>query len=89
MWAGAKDGYVRYSAKPASSSPTLIEMEAVKSRSSEEDRERLLEAGWESRLQGGLIVWRRPEGRGSWYSQEVAIGILEAIEEQEHRDDEV
>jgi hypothetical protein len=61
-------------------------MEAVKSRSSEEDRKRLLEAGWESKLRAGLIVWRRPEGRGSWYSQEVAMEILEALEEQEHRD---
>jgi tRNA(Glu) U13 pseudouridine synthase TruD len=64
-------------------------MQAMKSRSSEEDRKRLLDAGWESRLRDGLIVWRRPEGRGSWYSQEVAMEILEVIEEQEHRDDEV
>ena len=59
-------------------------MLVIKSRSSEKDRRRLLEAGWESKLRGGLIVWRRPEGRGSWYSQNVAVEILEALEEQEH-----
>jgi hypothetical protein len=58
----------------------------MKSRSSEEDRTRLLEAGWESKLRGGLIVWRRPVRRGSWYSQNVALEILEALEEEEHRD---
>jgi hypothetical protein len=58
----------------------------VKSRSREEDRKRLLKAGWESRLRGRLTVWRRPDApRGSWYSQEVAMEILEA-EEQDHRD---
>jgi hypothetical protein len=54
----------------------------VKSRSSEEERERLLESGWESRLGGGLIVWRRPGGRGSWYPQRVAMEILEFLEEE-------
>jgi hypothetical protein len=55
----------------------------VKSRkSSEEERERLLAAGWESRLRGGLIVWRRPNGRGSWYSQRVALELLEFLEEE-------
>jgi hypothetical protein len=68
---------------------SLKKKKAVKSRSSEEDRKRLLEAGWESRLQGGLIVWRRPDRHGSWYSQDVAIEILEAIKEQEQRDDDV
>ncbi len=48
---------------------------------SEEERERLLEAGWETRLRGGLIVWRRPGGRGSWYSQRVAVELLEFLEE--------
>jgi hypothetical protein len=47
------------------------------------DRQRLLEAGWELELRGGLIAWRRPNGRGSWYSQEVAMEILEALEEKE------
>jgi hypothetical protein len=54
-------------------------------RSREEVRTILLEAGWESRLRGGLIVWRRPDARGSWHSQEVAMDIFEA-EEQDHRD---
>jgi hypothetical protein len=56
--------------------------DGVRSRSSEEDRKRLLEAGWESRLRGGLIVWRRPEGRGSWYSEDVAMEILGVLEER-------
>jgi hypothetical protein len=55
----------------------------VRDRSREEDRKRLLEAGWESRLHGGLIVWRRPDKRGSWYSQEVAVEIMETMEEEE------
>ena len=54
--------------------------EVFKRRASEEARKRLLEAGWETRMRGGLIVWRRPDGRGSWYSQEVAFEILEAEE---------
>jgi hypothetical protein len=59
----------------------------VRSRSSEEDRKRLLDAGWESKLRGGLIVWHRPDRRGSWYSQDVAVEILEALEEEEdHRE---
>jgi hypothetical protein len=54
----------------------------VKSKkSSEEERERLLAAGWESRLRGGLIVWRRPGG-GSWYSQRVAMELFEFLEEE-------
>jgi hypothetical protein len=57
----------------------------VKSRTREEDRKRLLKAGGESRLRSRLTVWRRPDARGSWYSQEVAMEILEA-EEQDHRD---
>jgi hypothetical protein len=51
---------------------------ALKRRNSEEARRRLLVAGWEARTQGGLVIWRRPDGRGSWYSQEVASEILEA-----------
>ena len=53
-----------------------------KKKSSEEERTRLLEAGWESRLRGGLVVWRRPGGGGSWYSQEVAMELLEFLEEE-------
>ena len=53
----------------------------MKSRSSEEERTRLLEAGWESRLRGGLVVWRKPGG-GSWYSQRVAIELLEFLQEE-------
>lgn len=49
-------------------------------RGYEEDRRRLLEAGWETKLRGGLIVWHRPDGRGSWYTQEAALEILEAME---------
>jgi hypothetical protein len=40
----------------------------------------LLKAGWEWKLRGGLIVWRRPDGRGSWYSQAVALEVLAAME---------
>jgi hypothetical protein len=47
----------------------------------EGDRKRLLEAGWESKLRGGIVVWHRPDGRGSWYTEDVAIEILEAMEE--------
>jgi hypothetical protein len=58
----------------------------VKDRSKEEDRKRLLEAGWEWKVRGGLVVWHRPDRSGSWYSQDVAIQILEALEEEEdHR----
>jgi hypothetical protein len=39
----------------------------------EEDRKRLLEAGWESKLRGGIVVWHRPDVRGSWYTQDVAL----------------
>jgi hypothetical protein len=56
----------------------------MKSRSSEDERTRLLDAGWESRLRGGLIVWRRPGGRGSWYSQRVAMELLEFLEEEKN-----
>jgi len=51
---------------------------------SEEDRSRrLLAAGWKSRLRGGLIVWQRPDGWGSWYTQEEAMEVLEAMEGEE------
>ena len=48
----------------------------------EEGRRRLLEAGWEARLRAGLIVWRKPGGRGSWYTQDVAMEILKAVEQE-------
>jgi hypothetical protein len=60
----------------------------VKDRSREEDRKRLLEAGWEWKVRGGLVVWHRPDRRGSWYSQDVAMEILEAMEKREHSDNE-
>jgi hypothetical protein len=56
----------------------------VKSRSSEEERERLLDAGWESQLRGVLVVWRRPEGCGSWYPQGVAVELQEFLEEEKN-----
>ena len=52
-------------------------------RGLEEARERLLAAGWEAQVRGELLVWRRPGGRGSWYSQEVALELLEFLEEGE------
>ncbi len=57
----------------------------VKNRSVRGDSERLLAAGWEPRIRGGLIVWRRPDGRGSWYSREVAVEVLEALETSRNR----
>jgi hypothetical protein len=53
----------------------------------EEARERLLEAGWDWELRGGLLIWRRPGGRGSWYSQDVAIELLEFLEEEKRKKD--
>jgi hypothetical protein len=56
----------------------------VKSRKrSDEERTMLLEVGWEMQVRGGLIVWRRPGGRGSWYSQRVAMELLEFLEEEQ------
>jgi hypothetical protein len=56
----------------------------VKSRKrSDEERTMLLEAGWEMQVRAGLIVWRRPGGRGSWYSQRVAMELLEFLEEEQ------
>jgi hypothetical protein len=46
------------------------------------DRRRLLEAGWETKLRGGIVVWHRPDGRGSWYTEDVALEILESMEEE-------
>ena len=59
--------------------------------SSEEERERLLEAGWEATLRGGLLVWRRPGEWKSWCwcSQEVAIGLLEMMEEEQDEEEGV
>jgi hypothetical protein len=54
---------------------------ALARRNSEEARRSLLGAGWEARTRGGLVAWRRPDGSGSWYSQEVAFEILEAENE--------
>ena len=51
-------------------------------RNSEEARERLLAAGWESEVRAGLILWRKPGGQGSWYSESVALEILEFLEEE-------
>ncbi len=51
-------------------------------RSSEEARERLLAAGWESEVRGELMLWRKPGGQGSWYSESVALKILEFLEEE-------
>ncbi len=60
----------------------------VKDRtSSEEARDRLLQAGWEWELREGLLIWRRPDGRGSWYSQEVALELLEFLEEEKRKKD--
>jgi hypothetical protein len=50
---------------------------------SEEERTKLLEAGWEARLREGLITWRRPGGQGSWYSQRVAVELLEFLAEEQ------
>ncbi len=54
----------------------------------EEARERLLAAGWEPRLRAGLLVWRKPGGRGSWYSQDVALELLEFLAEEEKQGEE-
>jgi hypothetical protein len=58
---------------------------ALARRNSEEARKRLLGAGWEARMRGDLVVWRRPDRTGSWYTQEVASEILEA--EKDNKDD--
>ena len=61
----------------------------VKDRTgSEEARERLLEAGWEGELREGLLIWRRPDGRGSWYSQEVALELQEFLDEEKRKKDD-
>jgi hypothetical protein len=35
-----------------------------------------------------LLIWRRPDGRGSWYSQEVALELLEFLEEEKRKKDD-
>jgi hypothetical protein len=77
---GWSEGRVRKVLREAGVSLTE-EGAALARRNSEEVRRRLLGAGWEVRVRGGLIVWRRPDGSGSWYSQEVAFEILEATNE--------
>jgi hypothetical protein len=55
----------------------------VKSKSSsEEERTMLFNAGWEMQVRGGLIVWCRPGGRGNWYSQRVAVELLQFLAEE-------
>jgi hypothetical protein len=54
----------------------------VRHEEHEEERRRLLEAGWEARLRAGLIVWRKPGGRGSWHTQDVAMEVLKAVEQE-------
>ena len=51
-------------------------------QSSEDARERLLAAGWESEVRAALVLWRKPGGQGSWYSESVALEILEFLEEE-------
>ena len=51
-------------------------------QSSEDARERLLAAGWESEVRAGLVLWRKPGGQGSWYSESVALEILKFLEEE-------
>jgi hypothetical protein len=51
---------------------------ALARRNSEEVGRRLLGAGWETRMRGGLGIWRRLACSGSWYSQEVAFEIFES-----------
>ena len=50
------------------------------------DRRRLLAAGWQPQVERGLLLWQRSDGRGGWYSQEVALEILEAVEDEASHD---
>jgi hypothetical protein len=61
-------------------------VKSKKQKGSEDERTKLLEAGWESRLRGGLIVWRKPGG-GCWYSQRVAMELLEFLQEEKNGKD--
>ena len=56
-------------------------------RNSEEARERLLAAGWESEVRGGLVIWRKPGGQGDWYSEKMALMILEFQEEEKSKEE--
>ncbi len=58
------------------------------SKSSEEPRERLLDAGWEVQVRGAFVIWPKPGGHGSWYSQDVALEILEALEEEKNSEED-
>jgi len=82
---GWSEGRVRKVLREAGLIVTDADQDGFRSgASSEEDRRRrLLAAGWKSRLRGGLIVWQRPDGRGSWYTQDVAMQVLEAMEGEE------
>jgi len=51
-----------------------------------QDRKRLLAAGWQPTLKSALLVWKRPSGRGGCHSQEVALEILEVLEDQTSND---
>jgi len=55
-------------------------MRAFQDRRATESRKRLLAAGWQPTVRGGLLGWHRPDGRGSWYSQGVALEVLEVFE---------
>jgi len=47
------------------------------------DRKRLLAAGWQPQVGSGLLLlWQRSDGRSGWYSQEVAVQILEALADE-------
>jgi hypothetical protein len=84
---GWSEGRVRKVLREAGLIVTDEDQDGIRSgASSEEDRRRLLAAGWKSQLRGGLIVWHRLAGRGSWYTQDVALQILEAIEGGEGSD---
>jgi hypothetical protein len=51
-----------------------------------QDRKRLLAAGWQPTLRSALLVWQRPNGHGGWHSQEVALEILDVLEDQTSHD---
>jgi hypothetical protein len=52
-----------------------------------QDRKRLLAAGWQPTLRSALLLWKHPDGRGGWHSQEVALEILEVLEDETSHDD--
>jgi hypothetical protein len=51
-----------------------------------QDRKRLLAAGWQPALRGALLLWQHPDGRGGWHAQEVALEILEVLEDKTSHD---